>query len=284
MGRIHLAAVAAGGAMAWGIALAAVALAATAWLAPVLLIVGGAGLAIVDIAGRTLLQRSVRDEVLARVFGVQEGLAMLGLAAGSVLVPVLVALTGLLGAALVVAAVLPVAVLLAWGRLARLDRADGGAGPRDRAAARQHALPAAAGRQLEAVARRAVWLTVPAGTVVIREGDPGDRFYVLAAGAVRVERDGRHLRDMATVGDGFGEIALLRDVPRTATVTATAGDRPPDDRTRRVPRRGDRSPGRIRRSRAPGSCPRALTTGQERCSGEGHVDGPSANPDNLGRN
>src|SRR5688572_28927388 len=84
-GRSHLAAVAAAGAMVWGLALALVALAATAWLAPLLLVVGGAGLAIVDIAGRTLLQRSVRDEVLARVFGVQEGLAMFGLAVGSVL-------------------------------------------------------------------------------------------------------------------------------------------------------------------------------------------------------
>ena len=221
VGRIHLAAVAAAGALAWGVAVAAVALVATAWLAPVLLIVGGTGLAIVDIAGRTLLQRSVRDEVLARVFGVQEGLAMLGLAAGSVLVPVLVALTGLVGAALVVAAILPVAVFLAWGRLARLDR-------RTVVPTREIALLRGSTLfrplpvdQLEAVARRTVWMTVPAGTVVIREGDPGDRFYVLAAGAVRVERDGRHLRDMATVGDGFGEIALLRDVPRTATVTAT---------------------------------------------------------------
>ena len=221
VGRIHLAAVAAAGAVAWGVALAAVALVATAWLAPVLLVVGGTGLAIVDIAGRTLLQRSVRDEVLARVFGVQEGLAMLGLAAGSVLVPVLVALTSLLGAALVAAAILPVAVLLAWGRLARLDRVTV-VPTREIALLRGSTLfrPLPVD-QLEAVARRTVWMTVPAGAVVIREGDPGDRFYVLAAGAVRVERHGRHLRDMVTVGDGFGEIALLRDVPRTATVTAT---------------------------------------------------------------
>jgi hypothetical protein len=221
VGRIHLAAVAAAGALAWGLALAAVALVATAWLAPVLLVVGGTGLAIVAIAGRTLLQRSVRDEVLARVFGVQEGLAMLGLAAGSVLVPALVALTGLLGAALVVAAILPVAVVLAWGRLARLDRVTA-VPTREIALLRGSTLfrPLPAD-QLEAVARRTVWVTVPTGTVVIREGDPGDRFYVLAAGAVRVERDGRHLRDIVTVGDGFGEIALLRDVPRTATVTST---------------------------------------------------------------
>ena len=219
VGRSRLAAVAAGGAVVWGVALAAVGLTATAWLAPVLLVVGGAGLAIVDVAGRTMLQRSVRDEVLSRVFGLQEGLAMFGLAVGSVLVPVLVAVTGLVGAVLLVAAVLPAAVVLTWSRLAGLDRRT--VVPiREIALLRRSALcrplPAP---QLEAVARRTTWLTIPAGTAIIREGEAGDRFYVLAAGAVRVEREGRHLRDVDVVGDGFGEIALLRGVPRTATVT-----------------------------------------------------------------
>lgn len=219
VGRSRLAAVAAGGAVVWGVALAAVGLTATVWLAPVLLVVGGAGLAIVDIAGRTMLQRTVRDEVLTRVFGLQEGLAMFGLAVGSVLVPVLVAVTGLAGAVLLVAAVLPAAVVLTWARLASLDRRT--VVPiREIALLRRSALfrplPAP---QLEAVARRTTWLTIPAGTIVIREGEPGDRFYVLAAGIVRIEREGRHLRDVEAIGAGFGEVALLRGVPRTATVT-----------------------------------------------------------------
>lgn len=219
VGRSRLAAVAAGGAVVWGVALAAVGLTATVWLAPVLLVVGGAGLAIVDIAGRTMLQRTVRDEVLTRVFGLQEGLAMFGLAVGSVLVPVLVAVTGLASAVLLVAAVLPAAVVLTWARLASLDRRT--VVPiREIALLRRSALfrplPAP---QLEAVARRTTWLTIPAGTIVIREGEPGDRFYVLAAGIVRIEREGRHLRDVEAIGAGFGEVALLRGVPRTATVT-----------------------------------------------------------------
>ncbi|MEA2285873.1 MAG: hypothetical protein QOJ21_1916 [Solirubrobacteraceae bacterium] len=221
VGRSRLAAVAAGGALVWGSALALIGVTATAWLAPLLVVAGGAGLAIVDIAGRTMLQRSVRDDVLSRVFGLQEGLAMAGLAVGSVLVPILVELTGLVGAVVLIAAVLPAAVLMTWGRLARLDRRT--VVPiREiallRASALFRPLPAP---QLEAVARRSTWLTVPAETVVIREGEVGDRFYVVAAGGVRVEVGGRHLRDIAIPGAGFGEIALLRDVPRTATVTTT---------------------------------------------------------------
>ena len=222
VGRPRLASVAAVGACLWGLALGISGWLASPIVATALIVAGGAGLAIVDVAGRTILQRSVRDDVLARVFGVQEGLAMGALAVGSVLVPILLATLGLAGAIMVVAAVLPVLVGLLWVQLVALD---------SRTTVPVHAiallrrvslfdpLPAP---NLEAIARRAGWLTLPGGTTVIREGDAGDRYYVLASGAVRVEREGRVLRDLDEVGDGFGEIALLRDVPRTATVTATA--------------------------------------------------------------
>lgn len=220
VGRPRLAAVAAAGALVWGAAIATVGLVPSAIVAPVLVIVGSAGLAIVDICGRTMLQRSVRDEILARVFGLQEGLGMAGLAAGSVLVPILVGVFGLVGAVVAVAAILPVFVALRWPRLAQLER---GAGVPAREIALLRVgpifrpLPAP---ELEAVARRAVWLDVPAGDGLIREGDPGDRFYVLAAGSLRVERGGVDLRDVTQPGEGVGEIAILRDVPRTASVFA----------------------------------------------------------------
>ncbi len=222
VGRGRLAVVAAIGSLAWGLGLTAIGLTGAALTAPLLVVVGGAGLAVVDIAGRTMLQRSIRDEVLARVFGLQEGLAMAGLAAGSILVPVLVQLSGLVPAVLIVAAILPLVVAARWRPLTDLERR---AVPpvREIALLRRNPifspLPAP---QLEAVARRAVWLTVSADTELIRQGEPGDRFYVLASGRLRVLRDGALLREVSAPGEGVGEIALLRGVPRTATVATTA--------------------------------------------------------------
>ena len=220
-GQGRLAAFAIAGAGAWGVALALSGWLASAPVAVVLLIGGSAGLAIVDLAGRTILQRAVRDEVLASVFGIQEGLAMGALGLGAIGVPALVAMLGLTGAVVSVGVFLPLVVLVSWTRLRSLDRR---AAPRVREIALLRGtglfgpLP---GPQLEGVVRHASWLTVPAGTAIIREGERGDRYYVLESGRVSVERGGRHLRDLATTGDGFGEIALLRDVPRTATVIAT---------------------------------------------------------------
>ncbi len=221
VGRARLAAVFAVGAAAWGLSLAVIGVTAIAALAPWLVVVGGAGLAIVDIAGRTMLQRSIRDEVLTRVFGLQEGLAMAALAAGSILVPILIGVAGLVGAVLVIAAILPVVVALWWRPLRELDTRTL-VPVRELALLRRNRifrpLP---GPQLEAVARRTTWLTAPAGYEIIREGDTGDCFYVLASGALTVDRHGTHLRDVEVPGDGVGEIALLRDVPRTATVATT---------------------------------------------------------------
>jgi MFS family permease len=221
-GRRRLAPVLAGGAVVVGVALVLMGGTADPLVAATLLAFAGAGLAIVDVAGRTMLQRVAQDRVLARLLGALEGIGMAALAAGSVLVPVLAGVWDIRVAVVVAGLLLPLSVGITWFRLRSLDG-------RSRVPERELAflrantilapLPAP---QLESVARHATWLAVEDGESLIREGEAGDRYFVLASGSVRVTKGSQLLRRLATPGDGFGEIALLRDVPRTASVTASA--------------------------------------------------------------
>ena len=207
-------------AAACGAAFAALSLPGAALVAPVLMVVAGVGLAVMDIAGRTILQRAVDDSVLARVFGILEGLSMWALAAGSLLVTIVVAVAGLQGSVIVFAVLLPLLLALAWPALMQLDR-------RVAVPVRELELLSTVGYfdaldppSLEALAQHARWQTAAAGSVIIREGERGEAFYILESGAVSASRGGRFLRRLAKPGDTFGEIALLRDIPRTASVTA----------------------------------------------------------------
>lgn len=75
--------------------------------------------------------------------------------------------------------------------------------------------------ELQQVAQLADELDLAEGATLIREGERGREFIVIAEGTVRVSRNGKPIRDLGA-GDFIGEIALVADVPRTATVTATS--------------------------------------------------------------
>ncbi len=203
----------------WGLPIAVIAISPSLPLALAMMGVLGVANTLVDVAGLTLLQRLVPDEVMGRVFGVTEALFIGSLGVGSVLAPVCIDLFGAREAIAVVGLLLPIAAMLAWRSLAGIDAATP-----DRAdlVALLRGVPFLAPLEaaaLERLATSAHAVAVPAGEVVIAAGDHGDRFYVVRTGSLAVTAAGARAPDLAT-GDGFGEIALLRDVPRTATVTA----------------------------------------------------------------
>ena len=189
------------------------------WAALVLMALVGVGNTLTDVAALTLMQRAVPDEVLARAFGALESVLLGCLGLGAVLGPVLVETLGIETALVVSGAFLPAVVLLSAPALARIDT-------RARVPADRIALVAAhpifaplPSAKIEQLAGRLTPLAVGAGDVVIRRGDHGDRFYLVESGEVEAQLEGE-VKQLGR-GDGFGEIALLRDVPRTATVVAS---------------------------------------------------------------
>ena len=218
VGRRNLASPFGIGIVLWGVPIALIGL----WPEPLpaLLLLGllGVGNTVVDVAGLTLLQRAVPDEILARVFGVLESLAVATIGIGAILAPLLVSAFGARQAMVMTGALLPIVTALFWRRLMQIDQTSKPAEQLGllRSLPLFHPLPPATVEQLAA---SLVPVRVPAGEDVFRQGDSGDRFYVVGDGEVVVSVDGRPVNRLGR-GGYFGEIALLRDVPRTATVTA----------------------------------------------------------------
>jgi MFS family permease len=219
VGRRRLASGLGAGLLLWGLPIVLMGLIASPAAALACLAAVGVGNTIVDVAGLTMLQRAVPDEVLARVFGVLESLVVATIGLGAVLAPVLVAGLGTRGALVATGAVLPVLAVLAWPRLRSIDAE---AAVPERELALLRAIPLFAplpAPTLEHLAASLVRVRVRAGSVIVREGDAGERFYVLESGTADVDVAGRPGTPLGP-GDYFGEIALLREVPRTATVSA----------------------------------------------------------------
>jgi MFS family permease len=207
------------GLILWGAPIALIAVWPNPVVALVLLAAVGFGNSVEDVAMYTLLQRMVRDELLTRVFGVVFAIAVVGLGVGSIAAPALVAAFGVRGALVATGAFLVVATLLAWRRLVAIDAV---AVPPTRELSLLSAVrlfePLSVAAK-EHLASRLGARSVPAGTTIVSEGEPGDYFYIVVDGHADVTIGGEHVRSQGP-GDHFGEIALLRDVPRTATVTA----------------------------------------------------------------
>jgi hypothetical protein len=219
VGSRRLAAYTGVGIVMWGTPLALIGVFPAELFALVMLAIVGAGNALVDLGYFTLFPRLMPDEVLARVFGALESLVALAVGLGSIITPLLIHLFGIRGALVAIGLMTPAVVALAWSRLVQVDEGLGTQADiieRLREVAMLRPLPVST---IEHLARNVREESVEPGETVIEQGQVGDSFYVIVAGEVEVRENGEVLRVLSD-GDSFGEIALLRDVPRTMTVRA----------------------------------------------------------------
>jgi MFS family permease len=208
------------GVLLWGLPLVLIGIWPEAALAIVLLAIVGAGNSLVDVAAFTLIQRAVPEQVLARVFGVIQMLWVLTVGLGAAIAVPLVDRLGAETALVVTGLFLPALLAVLGGPLLKIDAAATAPGPELSLLRSSPIFAPLPGTTLEHLAARLVPLRLEPGTVIVREGDPGDRFYLIVEGKVDVSAEGRALSQLGP-GDYFGEIALIRDMPRTATVTAS---------------------------------------------------------------
>ncbi len=185
-----------------------------------LLTVAGMGASLIIVSARTLLQRSTDNLVLARVLAIQEGVQMSGQAVGALAAPLAIALLGPSLAFIPIGALVILTGLAAFATVRALEATSTVRHRELELLSRVPFLRALPAYEQEHLAQTALWRDAPSGTAVVSQGEPGDAFFVVAEGELSVTVDGQLRDHTLTTGDGFGEIALLHRVPRTATIEA----------------------------------------------------------------
>ena len=222
VGRERLGVALAASVVLFGAGIAAISVAPGSGAALVLLVLAGIGSGLTYVGTQTLIQRLAGDDVMSRVFGMLQGLMMGATALGALAVPVAIGIVGNRAAFAVAGLSLPIVLVLVGRAIVRGDLLDAERAAELRLLRGVPMLAPLSGPVLERLAGGIERVALHAGSPVIREGEVGDRFYVVESGELEVSVSGQATRRLGP-GDGFGEIALVRNVPRTATVT-TVGD------------------------------------------------------------
>lgn len=188
--------------------------------AVVLFAIVGVGNVLVDVSAYSALPRAVPDRVLAKVFGLLEALLQIGMALGAVVAGVLLHALGAQTALLVVGLLLPALAIAAAPLLRRFDA---------RLAHHDLEVDLLRGQPLfedlsmpvlDNLAARLIPAHFHARDVIMSEGDYGDQYVLIVDGSVAFTQGGARVNTLHS-GGAFGEIALVRDIPRTATAVAT---------------------------------------------------------------
>ena len=203
----------------WGLPLGVIGAVPWPIVAFAAMFVSGAANGTEDVAGLTLLQRAVPTAERMTVFGILEATVSLGMGLGSILGPLLIAQFGDQGALAIAGAILPIVAVATWPRIHRID--DEVVVPAEqltilRGAPMFARLPLTA---LERIAEAMRAVPYAPETEIVREGETGDAYLIVGSGRVEVSQGGRPIDELGP-GEGFGEIALLHAMPRTATVRA----------------------------------------------------------------
>ncbi len=209
---------------AWGAPLLVIGLLPQTVVAFAAMLAIGVANSVVDVTAYTLLQRTTTNDERVAVMGVLDSLANLGQAAGGLLAPILVVATDLPTACIVAGAILPVAAAGLWFGLRNADPGVQGDDAVPALLRGVHLFAPLSLAAIEDVNRRLQPVAYEPGGWLMQQGEPGVEFVIIEAGDVEIIEDGTHIRTLGP-GTAVGEIALLKDVPRTASVRAVGAVR-----------------------------------------------------------